>query len=81
MIACMPSRYEVTQLAVTGKWSTSKLNEVLWVFSSSYKQFHVTRAKFFFFNVQAMQLCLDASTKLGEIMRSCLKEAASATQD
>ncbi|XP_031285122.1 exosome complex component RRP41-like [Pistacia vera] len=56
MIACMPSRYEVTQLTVTGEWSTSKFNE-------------------------AMQLCLDASAKLGEIMRSCLKEAASATQE
>lgn len=27
--------------------------------------------------MQAMQLCLDACSKLGDIMRSCLKEAAS----
>ncbi|ESR37784.1 hypothetical protein CICLE_v10029091mg [Citrus x clementina] len=56
MIACMPSRYEVTQLTVTGEWSTPHFNE-------------------------AMQLCLDASAKLGKIMRSCLKEAASDEQE
>ncbi|KAK2380267.1 Exosome complex component RRP41-like [Trifolium repens] len=27
MITCMPSRYEITQLTVTGEWSTSKINE------------------------------------------------------
>ncbi|KAK9185916.1 hypothetical protein WN943_026275 [Citrus x changshan-huyou] len=56
MIACMPSRYEVTQLTVTGEWSTPHFNE-------------------------AMQLCLDASAKLGKIMRSCLKESASDEQE
>ncbi|KAK9279349.1 hypothetical protein L1049_013028 [Liquidambar formosana] len=56
MIACMPSRNEVTQLSVTGDWSTPKIHE-------------------------AMQLCLDACSKLGEIMRSCLKNAASDSQD
>ncbi|OAY51591.1 exosome complex component RRP41-like isoform X1 [Manihot esculenta] len=56
MMTCMPSRYEVTQLTVTGEWSSAKMNE-------------------------AMQLCLDACSKLATIMRSCLKEAASATQD
>ncbi|KAJ8768773.1 hypothetical protein K2173_023677 [Erythroxylum novogranatense] len=54
MITCMPSRYEVSQLTVTGEWSTGNLNE-------------------------AMQLCLDACSKLAKIMRSCLKEAASAS--
>ncbi|KAF6166255.1 hypothetical protein GIB67_031039, partial [Kingdonia uniflora] len=52
MIATMPSRYEVTQLTLTGEWSTPKINE-------------------------AMVLCMDACKKLGTIMRSCLKEAAS----
>lgn len=28
MISCMPYRYEVTQLVVTGEWSTDKINEV-----------------------------------------------------
>ncbi|KAJ6984158.1 exosome complex component RRP41-like [Populus alba x Populus x berolinensis] len=56
MITCMPSRYEVTQLSITGEWSTAKLNE-------------------------AMQLCLDACSKLDKIMRACLKEAASASLD
>ncbi|WJX92947.1 Exosome complex component RRP41-like [Trifolium repens] len=28
MITCMPSRYEITQLTVTGEWSTPKINEV-----------------------------------------------------
>ncbi|XP_073066384.1 exosome complex component RRP41-like [Primulina eburnea] len=56
MITFMPSRNEVTQMTVTGEWSTSKIHE-------------------------AMQLCLDACSKLGKIMRSCLKEAASGTQD
>ncbi|GKV08319.1 hypothetical protein SLEP1_g19968 [Rubroshorea leprosula] len=56
MLTCMPSRYEVTQLTITGEWSTPNVNE-------------------------AMQLCLDACAKLGEVMRSCLKEAASASQD
>ncbi|XP_054795264.1 exosome complex component RRP41-like isoform X2 [Prosopis cineraria] len=28
MITCMPSRYEITQLTVTGDWSTPKINEV-----------------------------------------------------
>ncbi|KAG6417894.1 hypothetical protein SASPL_120091 [Salvia splendens] len=55
-ITCMPSRNEVTQMTVTGEWSTTKINE-------------------------AMQLCLDACSKLGKVMRSCLKEAASAPQD
>ncbi|XP_057955122.1 exosome complex component RRP41-like [Malania oleifera] len=53
MIACMPSRNEVTQLTITGEWSTPKINE-------------------------AMELCLEACSKLAKIMRSCLKEAASA---
>ncbi|CAK9138724.1 unnamed protein product [Ilex paraguariensis] len=56
MITCMPSRNEVTQLTVTGEWSTPKIHE-------------------------AMELCLDACSKLGDIMRSCLKEAASASQE
>ncbi|KAJ6739584.1 EXOSOME COMPLEX COMPONENT [Salix koriyanagi] len=56
MVTCMPSQYEVTQLTITGKWSTANLNE-------------------------AMQLCLDACSKLAKIMRSCLKEAASASKD
>ncbi|KAM4068207.1 hypothetical protein ACB094_08G082400 [Castanea mollissima] len=56
LITCMPSRYEVTQLTVTGEWSTPKINE-------------------------GMQLCLDACSKLAKIMRSCLKEAASTSQE
>ncbi|KAF5744722.1 3'-5'-exoribonuclease family protein isoform 1 [Tripterygium wilfordii] len=56
MITCMPSRYEVTQLTVTGEWSTPKISE-------------------------AMELCLDASSKLAEIMRSSLKEAVSGSQE
>ncbi|KAJ7947830.1 Exosome complex component RRP41-like [Quillaja saponaria] len=56
MITCMPSRYEVTQLTVTGEWSTAKISE-------------------------GMQLCLDASSKLAKIMRSCLKEVVTASQD
>lgn len=28
MITCMPSRNEVTQLSVTGEWSTAKVHEV-----------------------------------------------------
>ncbi|XAR59986.1 hypothetical protein NMG60_11033191 [Bertholletia excelsa] len=56
MITCMPSRNEVTQLTVTGEWSTPKIHE-------------------------AMQLCLDACSKLGKIIRSCLKEAASTLQE
>ncbi|XP_058101701.1 exosome complex component RRP41-like [Magnolia sinica] len=55
MITCMPSRNEVTQLTLTGEWSTPKIHE-------------------------AMELCLDACSKLGKITRSCLKEAASASQ-
>uniref|UniRef100_A0A7N0VD78 Uncharacterized protein n=1 Tax=Kalanchoe fedtschenkoi TaxID=63787 RepID=A0A7N0VD78_KALFE len=56
MISCMPSRNEVTQLIITGEWSTPKINE-------------------------AMRLCLDACTKLSTITRTCLKDAASSTQD
>ncbi|GAA0153597.1 exoribonuclease [Lithospermum erythrorhizon] len=56
MITCMTSRNEVTQLTVTGEWSTSKINE-------------------------AMGLCLDACSKLGTIMRSCLKDTVSPSQD
>ncbi|XP_051152966.1 exosome complex component RRP41-like isoform X2 [Andrographis paniculata] len=52
MITSMPSRNEVTQMTITGEWSTPKIHE-------------------------AMQLCLDACSKLEKIMRSCLKEAAS----
>lgn len=52
MITCMTSRNEVTQLTVTGEWSTPKINE-------------------------AMGLCLDACSKLGTIMRSCLKDTVS----
>ncbi|CAI9105045.1 OLC1v1003887C1 [Oldenlandia corymbosa var. corymbosa] len=55
MITCMPSRNEVTQLTLTGDWSTPKIHE-------------------------AMELCLDACSKLAKIMRSCLKEAASPSQ-
>jgi len=28
MITCMPSRYEVTQLTITGEWSSARINEV-----------------------------------------------------
>lgn len=28
MITCMPSRNEVTQLTITGEWSTAKIHEV-----------------------------------------------------
>ncbi|GAB4859237.1 Exosome complex component RRP41-like [Ancistrocladus abbreviatus] len=56
MITSMPSRNEVTQLTITGEWSTQKIHE-------------------------AMQLCLDACAKLGTVMRSCLKDAASATNE
>lgn len=28
MMACMPSRYEITQLTVTGEWTTPNINEV-----------------------------------------------------
>ncbi|CAI0429049.1 unnamed protein product [Linum tenue] len=52
MLTCMPSRYKVTQLTITGEWSSANLNE-------------------------AMELCLDACSKLAKIMRSCLKDAAS----
>ncbi|XP_078440437.1 3'-5'-exoribonuclease family protein [Wolffia australiana] len=50
MLAVMPSRGEITQLTLTGEWSTPRIHE-------------------------ATELCLDASSKLGEIMRSCLKQA------
>ncbi|KAF5184067.1 Exosome complex component rrp41-like [Thalictrum thalictroides] len=56
MITSMPSRNEVTQLTLSGDWSTPKIHE-------------------------AMQLCLDACLKLGEIMRSCLREATSAPHE
>ncbi|KAK4741879.1 hypothetical protein SAY87_025467 [Trapa incisa] len=56
LISYMPSRKEVTQLTVTGEWSTDKINE-------------------------AMNICLDACGKLGEIMRTCLKEAASVSSE
>jgi exosome complex RNA-binding protein Rrp42 (RNase PH superfamily) len=56
MMTCMPSRYEITQLTITGEWTTPNINE-------------------------AMQLCLDASSKLGEIMRDCLKQSASASDE
>ncbi|CAA7025255.1 unnamed protein product [Microthlaspi erraticum] len=55
-MTCMPSRYEITQLTITGEWTTPNINE-------------------------AMQLCLDACSKLGEIMRDCLKQAASASEE
>ncbi|KAL3718792.1 hypothetical protein ACJRO7_003838 [Eucalyptus globulus] len=56
MITWMPSRYEVTQLTITGEWSSARINE-------------------------AMQLCHDACSKRGKVMRSCLKEAASASEE
>ncbi|KAF8033249.1 hypothetical protein BT93_D1996 [Corymbia citriodora subsp. variegata] len=56
MITCMPSRYEVTQLIITGEWSSARINE-------------------------AMQLCLDACSKLGKVMRSCLKDSASVSEE
>ncbi|KAI3799374.1 hypothetical protein L1987_34668 [Smallanthus sonchifolius] len=56
MITCLPSRNEVTQLTITGEWSTPKIHE-------------------------AMELCLDACSKLGKIMRSCLKESTSTSQE
>lgn len=51
MVACMPSRNEITQLTITGEWSSTKVSETL-------------------------ALCLDACSKLADIMRMCLKEAA-----
>jgi len=28
MMTCMPSRYEITQLTITGEWTTPNINEV-----------------------------------------------------
>ncbi|KAL1833561.1 hypothetical protein DCAR_0103656 [Daucus carota subsp. sativus] len=56
MITCMASRSEITQLAISGEWSTPKVHE-------------------------AMELCLNACSKLGEIMRACLKESSSASKE
>ncbi|XP_019175548.1 PREDICTED: exosome complex component RRP41-like [Ipomoea nil] len=56
MIACMASRKEVTQLTITGEWSTPKINE-------------------------AMELCIDACSKLGSNMRACLKSAVSDSKE
>ncbi|XP_023534485.1 exosome complex component RRP41-like isoform X2 [Cucurbita pepo subsp. pepo] len=56
MITCMPSRCELTQLTITGEWSTAKINE-------------------------GMQLCVDALCKLVKIMRSCLKESATISEE
>ncbi|XP_021760125.1 exosome complex component RRP41-like [Chenopodium quinoa] len=56
MFTYMPSRSEVTQLAITGEWTTPKIHE-------------------------GMELCVDASKKLADIMRSCLKEADSPSNE
>lgn len=56
MITSMASRKEITQLAISGEWSTPNLHE-------------------------AMELCLMACSKLGEVMRACLKESSSASQE
>ncbi|CAA7398864.1 unnamed protein product [Spirodela intermedia] len=53
-VAFMPSRREITQLTLTGEWSTGRIHE-------------------------ATELCLDACSKLGEIMRTCLKQAVSSS--
>ncbi|CAH9097484.1 unnamed protein product [Cuscuta epithymum] len=51
MMACMASRKELTQLTLTGEWSTPKINE-------------------------AMELCIDACSKLGNNMRTaCLPQS------
>ncbi|XP_031123293.1 exosome complex component RRP41-like [Ipomoea triloba] len=56
MIACMALRKEVTQLTITGEWSTPKINE-------------------------AMELCIDACSKLGNNMRACLKSVVSDSKE
>lgn len=56
MLTYMPSCTQVTQLTITGEWTTPKIHE-------------------------GMELCLDACKKLGMIMRSCLKEAASPSEN
>ncbi|KAF3780567.1 Exosome complex component RRP41-like [Nymphaea thermarum] len=56
MISFMPSRNEVTQLTITGEWSTAKVAE-------------------------AMELCIDACLKLGNVMRECLKAAATSVSE
>lgn len=56
MFTYMPSRSEVTQLAITGEWTTPKIHE-------------------------GMELCLDACKKLAKIMRSCLKETDSPSNE
>ncbi|KAJ3673380.1 hypothetical protein LUZ60_006754 [Juncus effusus] len=55
LMSCMPAKHEVTQLSLTGEWSTSKIN-------------------------QAMELSMDACSKLADIMRSCLKESANLSE-
>uniref|UniRef100_A0A7C8ZT67 Uncharacterized protein n=1 Tax=Opuntia streptacantha TaxID=393608 RepID=A0A7C8ZT67_OPUST len=56
MLTYMPSRTQVTQLTITGEWTTPKIHE-------------------------GMELCLDGCKKLGMIIRSCLKEAASSSEN
>ncbi|CAN6479414.1 unnamed protein product [Victoria cruziana] len=56
MVSFMPSRNLVTQLTITGEWSTAKVSE-------------------------AMELCVDACLKLGNVMRGCLKAAAASVSE
>lgn len=86
MMACMRSRYEVTQLTITGEWSAAKINEVRslirffsLIVSVSNPDFYILKPMSVW--KQGMGLCLDACSKLSEIMRSCLKESSSASHE
>lgn len=82
MITCLPARNEVTQLTLTGEWTTPKINEVFcFTVEILYlaMQPMTTVCIIILLHQQAMELCLDACWKLAEITSSCLKEAASAS--
>ncbi|PPS06964.1 hypothetical protein GOBAR_AA13686 [Gossypium barbadense] len=88
MLTCMPSRNEVTQLTFTGEWSTPDINEVDVLFRPNFFTERALAAAHTSPSADGilgpsfrLALTQHILHKLGKVMRTCLKEAASASQE
>lgn len=77
MVAFMPARKEITQLTLTGEWSDGRITNVCPIYCTNIQVVckQPQTLTFCYVHLQAVELCMDACSKLGEILRDRLKEA------
>jgi exosome complex component MTR3 len=81
MVAYMPSRKEITQLTLTGEWTDGKITNVCFyaltvILLLSSRSIEFRHKDSVYLYQQAVELCMDACSKLCDILRNHLKETA-----